>query len=79
MTELKEVTLTKKQANELKERLRCLKREDFIWELERNYSDFFRAILARISGRLSFSNMPFTPVYHVIIEFTRAAWDLWRE
>lgn len=80
MTELKEATLTKRQADKLKGYLDRLKREDFIWELEHGeFCEFLRMILAHISGWLSFSNMPFSPVYRVICAFAYEAWNLWRE
>lgn len=76
MTELKEVTLTKKQAAELKDCIEKLKQDDFSWELKNcDYSDFERYVFARAAGLLSFSNVPFAVAYKVVRAFSDLYWE----
>lgn len=80
MTKLKEVTLTKRQADKLKGYIARLKREDFIWELEKgSFVEFLCTILVDVSNWFCFSNIPFTPVYNFISDFAYEVWHLWRK
>lgn len=80
MTELKEATLTKKQAAELNDCIEMLKKEDYAWELKNcDYSDFERSVFARAAGWLWSSKVPFTSAYNVVRAFAYEAWNLWRE
>ena len=76
MTELKEVTLTKKQAAELNKCIKILKQDDFSWQLKScDFSDFERFVFARAAGFLSLSNVPFTAAYNAIRAFALLYWD----
>ena len=76
MTELKEITLTKKQAAKLNNCIEMLKQEDYAWELKNfDYFGFERSVFARAAGWLSFSNVPFTAVYDAIRAFALLYWD----
>ena len=76
MTELKEVTLTKKQAAELNDCIEMLKKEDFAWELKNfGFSDLERMVFARAAGWLWSSSVPFTVAYNAVRAFAFLFWD----